>query len=100
MRTIGLARFHEAAAAGRVNNVVVVMRGAREWLFTFEVRDPQSGSPQTFALHTLRGSRLRTWADPRKLFTLLSGHGMATGAFRLEKETALEEHDQPAPGRP
>ena len=82
--TIGLAQFKKVFRESKLEGVVVVMKAQREWHFTFPLTDPLSGAVQSFALHTSKGGRPRTWADPRKLFALLESYGLKSATIRLE----------------
>jgi len=81
-----------AFTQSKVRNVTVIRRSNKEWYFTFEVDDPITKKPDTFALLTQRG-QLRTWSDPRNLFTFLSErYGVESGKFKLIEDIPNEDY--------
>ncbi|AGF75066.1 KorA protein [Bartonella australis AUST/NH1] len=73
-----------------VREVTVVMRSEREWYFTFVADDPVTKKPNKYALLTQRG-KLRTWANPKCLFSFLQERGVVCGNFNLDED---EQHER------
>lgn len=80
-----------------VQEITVVRRSRKEWYFTFVVNDPVTKLPELYSLLTQRGS-LRTWSDPRNLFSFLSKrYGVTEGKFKLIEEFSDEIDSSTSP---
>ncbi|WP_323000545.1 KorA family transcriptional regulator [Denitromonas sp.] len=80
-----------------VHEITVIRHSEKEWYFTFVVDDPVTKRPETYALLTQRGS-LRTWSDPRNLFSFLfNRYGVVAGKFTLIEDCKDETRSNPPP---
>jgi hypothetical protein len=71
---------------GGARNVEVIRRSDREWYFTFDVDNPETGETTTYVLWTQRGAP-RLWADPRNMFRFLRRRfRVAKGTFQLSEK--------------
>lgn len=68
--------------SGKAANVVV-MGSEKKWIFTFETQI--EGQLKVCCIETQRG-KIRTWADPRLLFSLLKDEFMCVeGQFKIKE---------------
>lgn len=99
MKAIGQHSVDMAFNQKDVHEITVIRRTHKEWYFTFVVNHPVTKKPETYALLTQRGG-LRTWSDPRNLFSFLfDRYGVTAGKFKLIEECSNETHPSPPPPR-
>lgn len=95
MKTIEQQSLDLAFELEGVREITVIRRSHKEWYFTFVVDDPLTKRPETYALLTQRGS-LRTWSDPRNLFSFLfDRYGVTAGNFKLVEDFKDENRSTP-----
>ncbi|EIJ6113759.1 hypothetical protein LJJ21_004719 [Salmonella enterica] len=95
MKTIEQHSVDIAFSQRAVREVTIVMRSEKEWYFTFVADDPVTKKPVKYALLTQRG-KLRTWADPRHLFSFLRERGVTSGNFNLDEDQHHEANEIPS----
>lgn len=87
MAGVQLIQQRDAASAfqrGVAENLQVI-GSAEGWHYTFQVRDPISGSIQTYRTKTTKGHP-RNWSDPSTLFRhLLECFGAQHGSWQLKQ---------------
>lgn len=87
MAGVQLIQEQDAAAAfkeGVAKNLRVI-GDANGWYYTFQVRDPSTGSVQTFRTKTSRGHAKR-WSQPSTLFRHLQDvFGVARGSWHIKQ---------------
>ena len=82
MKLIQQQSVDRAFEAGAVLNVTVHRASEKEYFFSFLSVDPVTQESGTYILVSQRG-KIRTWADPRNLFSFLEERGVTTGDFNL-----------------
>ncbi|WP_050453536.1 hypothetical protein [Candidatus Burkholderia verschuerenii] len=89
---VALAGVDEAFLEGKISNdIKVIRRAAKKWIFVFECPDPKTGEQKLYTLKTQRG-KVRVWSDPRKLFEWLhERYGITKGTFIFICEECTHE---------
>lgn len=84
---VQLIQQQDAAKAfeqGKVQNLRVI-GSVDGWHYTFQLRDPTTGSIQTYRTKTARGHP-KSWSSPSTLFRhLLDCFGVQRGSWQLQK---------------